>query len=260
MFGAIYRNTDINSIFMVIAAFSAALIAAGGYVINDYYDKEIDSINKKDRVLPSGLISLQTAFKYSLVLFLSGIILSFFLKNFICTSIAIINSLLLFFYARNLKKQFLTGNLVVAFAAASTFIYGAIANTNLKNGFIIGIYAFLFTLIREFIKDIEDSKADSFYKAKTLPIILGKKNTMIIATLISILLWFINYYLFRIGYLNLITFIIVLLLAILPLTLILIYLLFRTSEKDINLAAKVIKADMVAVLIFFWLGHYYENL
>ena len=85
-----------------------ALITAAGNVINDFFDAEIDAINRPDRPIPSGAISRGAARGFAVTLFLAGILVSFF-TNSLCIGIAIFNALLLVAYAAKLKRLPLTG-------------------------------------------------------------------------------------------------------------------------------------------------------
>lgn len=169
------------------AVVSAMLIAAAGYTINDYFDISIDRINKPGRVLPSGRIKPEKAIVFSFLLFAAGISVSFFTAKIELIIIAIFNSLLLYLYAKHLKKTLLLGNLLVAWAAASTFIYGALANDNLAVIIPIFTYTALYTLSREMIKDAEDMTGDVTYQVKTLAAAVGNKVALVLS-LIPILL------------------------------------------------------------------------
>ena len=102
------------------------LITGAGNAINDYYDREIDAINRPKRPIPSGRISARAAFYYSLVLFAVGCLCAG-LVNQICLEVAAFNSVLLFLYARNLKATPLAGNICVAFLTGSAFLFGGAA-------------------------------------------------------------------------------------------------------------------------------------
>nr|MBC8384444.1 UbiA family prenyltransferase [Candidatus Cloacimonadota bacterium] len=154
-FGASYHNNSITFSPVIFAILSAGLIAAAGYVINDFFDLKIDLVNKPSRILPSGRMNPKTAYLFSIALFLIGIFVSLFTRNRFCIAIAFINSLILFYYAKSLKSKLFVGNIVVSYAAASTFIFGGFSSGNFKNSLIIAVFAFLYTLIREMIKDAE---------------------------------------------------------------------------------------------------------
>lgn len=155
-------------------------------MINDYYDYTIDMINRKERVLPSGMISPRKAKYYAICLFISGIIISVFLQNGWMIAIAALNSFLLYVYAMKSKRIHFWGNLLVAFVTASTFVFGSFITNNLRNAFFVALCAFFYSMIRELVKDIEDKNGDSSADAKTLPLLWGdKKNTSAFTALLD---------------------------------------------------------------------------
>jgi 4-hydroxybenzoate polyprenyltransferase and related prenyltransferases len=87
-------------VLLVVIVF---LVTAGGNVINDYYDSEIDAINRPGRPIPSGEVKKETAFHMAAALFIAGVFISFF-TNPLCAGIAIFNSAVLVLYASHLKK------------------------------------------------------------------------------------------------------------------------------------------------------------
>ncbi|WGI17815.1 UbiA family prenyltransferase [Methanonatronarchaeum sp. AMET-Sl] len=149
----------VNQFNIALAMVAAFLITGAGNTINDYYDLEIDMVNAPERPIPSGEIGQSTAKTLSIFLFILGITLSIFI-NVICFFIAIINSLLLFFYARNLKRTPLIGNLAVGVLVGSTFLFGGAAVEGLAIAIILFILAATATVGREVGKDIEDIKGD----------------------------------------------------------------------------------------------------
>jgi len=180
---------DIDMVFLsVIAGVSALLIAAGGYVINDFYDYEIDKINKPNRPLPKGEISLRAARAFSIVLLIVGVALAVFTRNVYCILVATINSITLFLYARFFKKSFIAGNIIVSWNACSTFLYGAILSYNLKNILPLVCFSFLYTLIREWVKIIEDYDGDMRQNVKSIAIVLGKNKTVRLLAIPSLVL------------------------------------------------------------------------
>lgn len=200
LFGVWYLRSFHNpeTMFLAfLAGVSTFCIAAAGYTINDFYDYEIDKINQPFRPLPKGDLSLSIAKNYSLILFVLGIILAFFTNNIYCISIALFNSLSLYLYAAYFKKSFLTGNFIVTWNACSTFIYGALINNNLKNILPLVVFSFLYTIIREWVKIIEDYDGDFKEGVKSVAVILGKANTLKLIYIPSFLLslsFFIFYY------------------------------------------------------------------
>jgi len=106
------------------------LITGSGNAINDYYDVEIDRINKPERPIPSGRISKSKALYFSVSLFAVGTLIAFFI-NMTCGIIALFNSLLLVYYAATLKRTVLIGNLSIGYLTGSTFLFGgAVFYTN----------------------------------------------------------------------------------------------------------------------------------
>lgn len=159
---------------------SAALIGGAGNAINDYFDYEIDAVNRPDRPIPSGQISRRSAFIFSALLALGGILISIYLSpgHFILASIS---TVLLFFYSSTLKLKGFLGNLTVAGIIAISLLYGG-ASTGEMIAAIPGfIFAFLLVLAREIIKDIEDLEGDESYNAQTIPIVHGVRSASIIS-------------------------------------------------------------------------------
>jgi len=156
---------------------SVFLITGAGNTINDYFDADIDAINKPMRPIPSGRVSRNAALYLSLLLFGLGIALAYTI-NIICFAIALVNSLMLIAYARNLKRTALAGNISVGYLTGSTFLYGGalfeipgLAQTS-------GLFALamLATIAREIAKDIEDIDGDSAMGLDTLPIRIGSRR------------------------------------------------------------------------------------
>ncbi|MCX6680102.1 MAG: geranylgeranylglycerol-phosphate geranylgeranyltransferase [Methanothrix sp.] len=158
------------------------LITGAGNAINDYYDREIDAINRPRRPIPSGRVSARAAFYYSLVLFAVGCLCAG-LVNQICLAVAAFNSLLLILYARNLKATPLAGNISVAFLTGSAFLFGGAAAgpAGLFANRIPFLLSFLVSMSREIAKDIEDMAGDRAGGARTLPILAGERTSAALA-------------------------------------------------------------------------------
>lgn len=165
-----------------------ALITAAGNVINDYYDADIDAINRPDRPVPAGLVTRGGARSYAVILFLAGILVSLF-TNPLCIAIAIINSIILVLYAARLKSTPFFGNLAVAYLSASIFLFGgALAGiTGLFHMLPVAAITLLAMLARELLKDAEDVDGDLSGGAQTLPIRIGVNATARLAFLFAVL-------------------------------------------------------------------------
>ena len=154
---------------VVAACLSGALITAAANAVNDYFDLDIDRINKPERPLPRGVLSKSEALTFSLVCFFSGIALGAFI-NWIALTVAASTSFLLYLYSAKLKKTVLWGNLTVSLATALAFIYGGMAVGNASAALIPAGFAFAMHLGREIIKDMEDVEGDKRYHSITLPV------------------------------------------------------------------------------------------
>ncbi|PKG32568.1 geranylgeranylglycerol-phosphate geranylgeranyltransferase [Methanoregula sp.] len=164
------------------------LITAAGNVINDYFDADIDAVNRADRPIPSGQVSREAALWYAVALFFSGIAVCLF-TNWICIAFAVINSLLLALYAARLKSMPLIGNIAVAYLSGSMFLFGgAFAGMDgLIHLFPIAAMTFLAMMARELLKDAEDVEGDKTGGAVTLPIRIGVKKTALAAVVFVVL-------------------------------------------------------------------------
>jgi len=165
---------------LLLLAVSTMMIAAAGYIINDYYDVKIDLINKPQRVVIGKGITRRYAIFFHTALSFSGVGVGFLLS----WQIAVINFLsafLLWLYSNYLKRLPFVGNFSIGLLTALSILMVNIlyppANT------LILIYAFFalaMTLVREIIKDMEDWKGDNTFGCKTLPIIWGIRKTKIL--------------------------------------------------------------------------------
>jgi len=160
----------------------ATLITAAGNVINDYFDVEIDRVNRPDRPIPSGQVSLPAARSYATTLFLAGVLVCL-LTNALCIAIAVFNSLLLIAYAARLKRTPLLGNIAVSFLAGSMFLFGGALGglPGLYQVLPFAVMTFFAMLARELVKDAEDIEGDRACGAVTLPIRQGIPFTIYLA-------------------------------------------------------------------------------
>lgn len=158
---------------------STCLIAAAGYIINDYYDIKIDLVNKPERVVIGHGITRRYAILLHSLLSMVGVAIGMLLDWRIGV-INFISTFLLWWYSNDLKRQPLIGNMVVALLTAmSIVIVDALFKTGNYLIFIYATFAFFMTLIREIIKDMEDLKGDNTFGCKTLPIVWGLRKTKI---------------------------------------------------------------------------------
>lgn len=176
----IATGTVIPSVILLLVI--VTLITAAGNVINDYFDADIDRINRPERPIPSGKITLIAARCFAVTLFLAGILAALFTPP-LCLFIVVINSLVLVVYAAKLKSMPVVGNAAVAYLAASIFLFGgAFAGAGALILMIpLAAITFFATMVREILKDAEDVEGDSAGGADTLPIRIGIPSTTRIA-------------------------------------------------------------------------------
>ncbi len=181
-------------------------IAAGGNIINDIYDVEIDRINKPKKLLIGKRITEKSANNLYILLNVIGVAIGFYLSNVIdkpgFAALFIVFSALLYLYASYLKGMLLIGNLLVsALVAMSLIIVGlfdlmpAITTENrASQSFIFRIildyslFAFFLNFIREIVKDLQDINGDKKGEMNTLPIALGRKRTTTITFTLGVLM------------------------------------------------------------------------
>jgi 4-hydroxybenzoate polyprenyltransferase len=187
--------------FLLIVA--STFIAAAGYIINDYFDIQIDAINKPDRVVINKFIKRRWAIIWHWILSIIGVGFSLYVSYKIKEwPIFFINSmcvLALWLYSTTFKKKLLVGNVMIAaltawvilvvylFAGADLFSLKGFAtnaeNLNVRKFFkftlLYASFAFITTLIREVIKDLEDMEGDRKYDCNTMPIAWGVPATKV---------------------------------------------------------------------------------
>jgi len=179
---------------LILAILAVFFETAAGNVINDYFDYNIDLINKPERPIPSGRISVTGGRNYGYLLFILGTIcgflISYLTNNWIPFIIVLIADVILYLYAYKLKSTPLIGNLTVGFMTGFGFVFGGFTlNTPeiILTSIYLGFFAFVMTTARELVKDIEDMEGDEAEGAKTFPILYGEKITAILALILVII-------------------------------------------------------------------------
>lgn len=189
---------------------ATALIAAGGFVINDYFDIKIDRLNRPDKVIVSNSISKKDAMHIYQILTVSGVVIgvvaSVVLKSFTLAFIFIIVAGLLWFYSSSYKRLLIVGNLVVALMAALVPLIPAFAAKEqlvldyskliLQLPIVPSLYtfcgamalfAFFAVMSLEVLKDIRDEYGDREMECHTMPVVFGVTTSRIIATVMTAL-------------------------------------------------------------------------
>lgn len=190
----LFKNLYLVSIGCIVVF----LISAGGFVINDIYDLEIDKINQPQRILPSNQISLATAWIYTFILFFVGLILSIYSLTiptslhigFLPPIMTIIGIISLFLYASFFKKLGLIGNLVIiALSTIPFFIGGLVVGGIISRAVFPVLVVLTVQYAREIIKDVEDVNGDVAASdfIINLPTLIGIKKTVLLGRLLLLL-------------------------------------------------------------------------
>ena len=190
----------------ILSIISTIFIAAGGYIINDYFDIKIDMINKPDKVIITNGISKKNAMNFYTIMtaigILCGLICAIYLRSITLALIYIITPGALWFYSASYKRQLIIGNLIVAICSAlvlllplicvSTFLidnYPMIQETPIIKLLYTWVcafacFSFLFTFIREIVKDMEDIPGDREMECHTIPVVWGETISKIIVSIL----------------------------------------------------------------------------
>lgn len=180
-------QNDLSYIFY--AAIAGALVGSAGNVINDFFDIEIDKINRPSRPLPAKKITAKEALILYFILNLLGIILAINI-NILSIIIVVVSIITIFFYSYNLKKIPLVGNFVVSFFTGLAFVFGGAAVGNISDSLIPAVFAFLINMIREIIKDIEDIDGDVKSGVITFPAKYGINKSIRLMLVLTFILLF----------------------------------------------------------------------
>ncbi|MCQ2333560.1 MAG: geranylgeranylglycerol-phosphate geranylgeranyltransferase [Paludibacteraceae bacterium] len=195
---------------LLLLIVSTVLIAAGGYVINDYFDVKIDRINRPERLIVTRTISKEQAMRFFQILTACGIAMGIAVAVVVrSTTLGLIYVVvpgLLWFYSSSYKRQFIVGNVIVAFASALVPMLIAFANVSyLKHSYGevvqyspashdlyiwlggFALFAFLCTWIREVIKDLQDQTGDRELECHSMPIKMGETPTKVFVTAMVLL-------------------------------------------------------------------------
>ncbi len=180
----------LNTTFFIIYLISILGIMAAGNIINDLIDIKADQINKPNKQYIGKKISVKNAKKWYFFLnfigLLSGTYLCFKINKPEFTLIYILVIFSLFWYSKKLQYKTAIGNILISLLVSLPILLLGWLNFS-KNYylsvffaviFLYAIFAFLLTLIREIIKDIQDYKGDTLAGLKTLPIQLGSLKTI----------------------------------------------------------------------------------
>ncbi|MEP7279528.1 MAG: geranylgeranylglycerol-phosphate geranylgeranyltransferase [Bacteroidota bacterium] len=175
-------------------AAASVLIAAAGYIINDYFDLNIDQVNKPANIIIQKFIKRRWAIFWHLSLSFAGVVITFVISwkigNWVIGPANLATVFLLLFYSTTFKKKFLIGNIIISLLTAWVVfvlyfseldlvvftrqtIYHTAMTRIFKLAVLYGGFAFIISLVREVIKDMEDIKGDELYGCRTMPVVWG---------------------------------------------------------------------------------------
>ncbi|NMM49773.1 geranylgeranylglycerol-phosphate geranylgeranyltransferase [Marinigracilibium pacificum] len=170
-------NDVLLSLRMAVLSLSTVILAASGYLINDYYDIKIDYVNKPQKVVIGKYIRRRHAMLAHTTLNFIGITMGLLL-NYKVGLVNVFAAYLLWLYSNKLKRLPFWGNFSVAvLTALSIFSVYLIFPDNFQKVLLYSYFGFTLTFIREVIKDMEDIKGDEEFGCRTIPIILGIRAT-----------------------------------------------------------------------------------
>ncbi len=178
---------------------SSVLIAAAGYIINDYFDLNIDQVNKPETIVVQRFIKRRWAIVWHIALSAAGVIIAFYISwkigNWWVGPVNLLCVVLLWVYSTTFKKKNLIGNIVISLLTAwvalvlyvseldvvrlRDSLYREVIKKIFKVAILYGGFAFIISLIREVVKDIEDMRGDAKYGCRTMPIVWGIPATKV---------------------------------------------------------------------------------
>lgn len=258
---------------------ASVLIAAAGYIINDYFDLNIDQVNKPGSIIVQRIIKRRWAILWHLGLSVGGLfitlLLSWKIGNWIIAPANLGCILLLLFYSSTFKKKFLIGNVIISLLTAwvvfvlyvaeldiAVFarneVYHAAMTKIFKLAVLYGGFAFVISLVREVVKDMEDVPGDEKFGCRTMPIVWGIPSSKVFAgvwlivLLLSLLVLFV--YALLIGWYIAAAY--VLALVVVPLFRVLTTLYRAAGPADFHKVSRLIKLAMLAgilsMMFFKW--------
>ena len=242
------------AISVILPVFVVMFFTIGANTLNDYFDYEIDKINRPDRAISSGLVLRNQALILSLFSFIVGVLIALKLnKDSQLLSIGVSLPLIIAYNVR-LKKYPLIGNIIVSLILAMSFIYAGLVFKKTEPLIIPALLAFGLTLIREIVKDLADIKGDKSAGLMTFPIVYGKKKTIILCTILSLFLGIGSFIPFLTGYYNTFYGISLILMVEIPLAVVVISMLNKPVILTAKRGSKLLKFCTLGGLLSIYMG------
>jgi len=192
----------LGDIQFALLVLSMLLIAAGGYVINDYFDIQVDTENQKGEVIVGRSIKRRVALMLHILFTSSGVLLGFYIaykvEFLVLGAIMAITAYTLWQYSLRYKRRFFIGNFIIA-KLSSIFVISVAAFEVLPKYqhessthtllllCIYAIFAFICSMMHEVIKDLRGAEGDAKFKIRTLPTVWGIDKTKEFVKWLSVL-------------------------------------------------------------------------
>lgn len=264
----------------LLLVLSTLFISAAGYIINDYFDRKTDLINRPGKVIVGRLIKRRYAMAFHIIFSAIGILLGVYLSYKIGRlSLSIIfffASGVLWFYSTTYKRQLVLGNLIIALLVGIVpmlvllfefpllvqcyrlYVLASGVNFDYLVFWVASYssFAFLLTLIREIIKDIEDFEGDFVFGRKTIPIVWGTKiATWIVIFLITVTIAPI-FYLLVFHLADKISFVYIVFFIVVPLIILAFGVFWAHNRKQYHFLSQLTKVIMLTGLMYCPLVNY----
>jgi 4-hydroxybenzoate polyprenyltransferase len=256
----------------IVLVTAVLFITAAGYVINDYFDIKTDLINR-GKVIVGTKIPRRKAMMWHSLFNLIGVAAGFYVSwragYFLMGVLFLIVSGLLYFYSASYKRQFLIGNIIVALLTAMvpfivivyewpflTRFYNSNAVELPDLSFLFywvagfSLFAFLTTLAREIIKDIEDFEGDTAHGRNTLPIVIGVPATKIVVAVLLILTVALLYFVWYFFVNDIYTLIFISFLIAVPLLYNIYLISVSTSKQQLHRSSSIMKLVMLSGILY----------
>lgn len=272
--------------YFLLLVLASLFIAAAGYIINDYFDMHIDAINKPAKVVVDKIVKRRWAILWHLILSSAGIAISLYFSWKTGNSIIVVGNtlcvLMLWFYSTTFKKKLLAGNIIISALTAWVILvlyfayshighatpldmegwqpeaYGFDIRKLFKFTVLYAGFAFMVSLIREVVKDLEDMEGDARYQCKTMPIVWGVPATKVFTAVWIIVticaLTIIQIYAWQLGWKIIVFYCIAFI--IIPLIIILKKLYKAATMSDYHKLSTSVKFVMLAGILSMFFVHF----
>ncbi|SYZ73991.1 putative 4-Hydroxybenzoate polyprenyltransferase [Candidatus Zixiibacteriota bacterium] len=255
--GGYLTHVGENNWRLLAASIAAALICAGGNALNDFFDLESDRTNHPNRPLVKGTIPIYIAIVVWMVSNLAAVIFLIFL-NVYQIIVGLLAIILLVWYDIYIKKTVLWGNVAVAVLGGATFIFGGLFSPHsilgLPGVLVPALFAFLFHMGREIIKDIADYEGDKMHLIRSLPAVISPLGSLVLVSGLATILIVLTLYPLIPGWYRPAYGFIVILLVDIPLAATLIFIWFSQRVDRFALTSVLMKVMMILGMAAFLFG------